>query len=111
MSHTLIHVKHVTHTHRFVKRDDLMDMGFPEVAHQWFADFTPNWKNMWKKGATCFWEGRAYDFRWFTSAQTRWFRFKTKRTMLKGAMCVHICFHRFVLINIMMIPPHYMDVL
>ena len=49
---------------------------------------------MWKKGATCFWEGRAYDYRWINAGDTRWFRFKTKRTMLKGAMSVHVCFNK-----------------
>ena len=79
---------------RYVKRDDLIDMGFPDVAYQWFADFSSNWKHMWTKGSTCFWEGRAYDFRWIGGDRVRWFRFKTKRTMMKGAMCVHISFHK-----------------
>lgn len=81
---------------RYVRRDDLTGMGFPEIAFQWFADFTPNWRRMWTKGATCFWEGRAYDFRWIDRGDTRWFRYKTKRTMLKGAMSIIICFHRYV---------------
>lgn len=81
-------------TLRYVKLEDLLDMGFPTIAHRWFADFTPNWQHMWNKGATCFWEGRAYDFRWIDEGSVRWFRFKTKRTMLKGAMSVHVCFDR-----------------
>ena len=78
----------------FVKREDVKDMGFPDIATDWLSNFTKKWKTMWEKGAKCFWEGRAYNFRWINDGAVRHFSFQTKRTMKTGPMTVHVAFNR-----------------
>ena len=81
---------------QFVTRAHLTDMLFPTVATDWMANFTKQWHTMWQKGWKCFWEGRAYDFRWIDTGDKRYFRCKTKRTMKHGAMIIYVVFDRFV---------------
>ena len=76
----------------------LAEMAFPFIGTQYLEGFSSNWGAMYKKGSECFWQGRAYAFRWKDAGDFRFFKFKTKRTMKRGLMEVHINNNIFFLI-------------
>jgi hypothetical protein len=78
----------------FVNPKHLADMAFPFITSDYLSGFTSKWGSMSKKGTGCFWQGRAYSFRWNDKGEHRFFRFRTKRTMKYGAMVIHISFDR-----------------
>lgn len=79
---------------KFIKSSDIIDMAFPYISSDYLNSFSNNHKHMFIKGSECFWQGRAYDFRWIDSGDFRFFRFRTKRTMRKGQMSIRISFDK-----------------